>query len=144
VRDLLVGLFVISGMTAIAYLSLPLGGLTTRTGQMELFASFDEIGGLRPRAQVVVGGVRVGQVESVELDDDYRARVKLRVDEHLPLPEDTSAAILTSGLLGDQYIALEPGGSDVMLDSGAEIQYTQSAIVLERIVGRMVQNLGDQ
>ncbi len=143
VRDLIVGLFVIAGFTAIAYLSVSLGGLTyTGPGGLFLTAKFDEIGGLAPRAQVVVGGVKVGQVTAIDLDEDYRAEVTLEVNGNLAVPEDSSASILTAGVLGDQYIALEPGGSDAMLQTGDEVPYTQSAIILERLIGKLVQNFG--
>jgi phospholipid/cholesterol/gamma-HCH transport system substrate-binding protein len=142
-RDLLVGLFVLGGVAAVAYLSITLGGLTyTGPGGLTLFASFDEIGGLGPRAPVVIGGVRIGEVKAVELDADFRARVELELDSSLQLPEDSSAAIYTQGVLGDQYVSLEPGASDLMLASGQDITYTQSATVLEKLIGRVVQSLG--
>jgi phospholipid/cholesterol/gamma-HCH transport system substrate-binding protein len=142
-RDLLVGAFVLAGLTAIAYLSVTLGGASYRgPSELQLFATFDEVGGLTHRSQVVIGGVKVGQVERIALDEDFRARVTLRVDGALELPDDSSASILTLGLLGNQYIALEPGGSDTMLGAGDEITFTQSAVILERLIGRMVQNFG--
>ena len=142
-RDLLVGLFVLGGVGALAYLSITLGGLAyTGPGGLTLFASFDEIGSLGARAPVVIGGVRVGEVKAIGLDADFRARVELELDAALELPEDSSAAIYTQGVLGDQYVALEPGASDVILTSGQEITYTQSATVLEQLIGRVVQSLG--
>jgi phospholipid/cholesterol/gamma-HCH transport system substrate-binding protein len=141
-RDLMVGVFVLIGLAALAYLSVSLGGLTyANTGGLRLVAVFDEIGGLKPRAQVVVGGVKVGQVAAIELDPDFRARVTLDLDSGLEIPDDTSASILTSGLLGDKYVALEPGGSEEMLPQGGTITFTQSAVVLERLLGRVVQSL---
>lgn len=143
VRDTVVGLFVLAGLLAIAYLSYSLGGLAYDGPRgLRLYATFDEIAGLRPRAQVVVGGVKVGVVEAIELDADFRARVVMNVDPALALPDDSSASILTSGLLGDNYIALEPGGSERILQGGEEIPFTQSAVVLERLIGRVVQGLG--
>jgi len=142
-RDTLVGVFLLAGFAAIAYLSVSLGGLTyADSGGLEISAVFDEIGGLKPRAQVVVGGVKVGQVRRIELADDFRARVVLELDRELPLPDDSSASILTAGLLGDQYIAIEPGGSEQPLADGGSITYTQSAVVLERILGKLVQSFG--
>lgn len=143
VRDTWVGLFVLLGLLAVAYLSFSLGGLSYRgEGGLELVATFDEIGGLKPRSQVVIGGVKVGQVKQIDLDADLRARVTLDLQPDLRLPADTSASILTAGVLGDQYVALEPGGEEDVLRPGDEIAYTQNAFVLERLIGRVVQNLG--
>jgi phospholipid/cholesterol/gamma-HCH transport system substrate-binding protein len=142
-QELWVGAFVLGGLAAIAYLSVAIGGL--RAGGpdgRDVVAKFDEVGGLKTRARVVIGGVKVGQVKSIALADDFRARVTLDVDERLALPSDTSASILTSGVLGDQYIALEPGAEETTLGAGDEIQFTQSAVVLERLIGKLIQNLG--
>lgn len=142
-RELWVGLFVLVGLAALAWLSFSVGGVESlRSGGLQLIATFDEIGGLKQRAQVVIGGVRVGQVKKIELADDFRARVTLDVDRNLQLPADTSASILTAGVLGDQYIALEPGGDPETLQSGEQIQFTQSAVILERLIGKLIQNLG--
>jgi phospholipid/cholesterol/gamma-HCH transport system substrate-binding protein len=142
-RELWVGLFVLVGLLALAWLSFSVGGVESlRAGGLQLVATFDEIGGLKKRAQVVIGGVRVGQVKSIDLADDFRARVTLDVDQKLELPADTSASILTSGVLGDQYIALEPGGDPEPLRSGEQIQFTQSAVILERLIGKLIQNIG--
>jgi phospholipid/cholesterol/gamma-HCH transport system substrate-binding protein len=142
-RELWVGLFALVGLAALAWLSFSVGGVESlRAGGLQLTATFDEIGGLKKRAQVVIGGVRVGQVKSIDLADDFRARVTLDVDHRLALPADTSASILTSGVLGDQYIALEPGGDPEMLRPGEQIQFTQSAVILERLIGKLIQNIG--
>ena len=138
-RDLLVGMFVLAGLGAIAYLSLSVGGLSARVpGGLTVFADFDEIGGLKPRAQVVISGVKVGQVASIALDESYRARVKLDLDERLKLPVDTSASIMTSGLLGDRYVSLQLGGETDVLKPGDRIAMTESAVVLERLIGKLV------
>ncbi|MDJ0866442.1 MAG: outer membrane lipid asymmetry maintenance protein MlaD [Myxococcota bacterium] len=143
-RDLWVGIFVLAGLGAIAYLSVQIGGVSYRgPGGLQLYATFDEIGSLKHRAQVVVGGVKVGQVKSIALDTDFRARVLFEVDGDLELPIDTSASVLTAGVLGDQYIALEPGGEEDILAPGDEIEYTQSAVVLERLIGKVLNSLGD-
>ena len=142
-QELWVGVFVLAGLVAIAYLSIAIGGLRAGgPGGRAIIATFDEIGGLKQRARVVVGGVKVGQVQSIELAKDFRARVTLDVDAKLALPSDTSASILTSGVLGDQYVALEPGAEETTLAAGDEIQFTQSAVVLERLIGKLIQNLG--
>ena len=138
-RDLLVGLFVLAGLGAIAYLSLSVGGLSARgPGGLTVYADFDEIGGLKPRAQVVISGVKVGQVVSIALDDNYRARVKMDLDARLKLPIDTSASIVTSGLLGDRYVSLQLGGEPETLKPGDRIAMTESAVVLERLIGKLV------
>ncbi len=142
-REFWVGLFVLGGLAALAALSFQVGGVNYRgPGGLELNAVFDEVGSLKPRAQVVVGGVKVGQVKEIRLDEDFRARVYLELDGGLALPSDTSASILTAGVLGDQYIALEPGGEEGTLADGDQVQYTQGAVILERLIGKLVQSLG--
>lgn len=146
IRDLLVGVFVLSGLAALGYLSIQLGGATySGPGGLKLYASFDEVGGLAPRSPVVIGGVKVGQVKEIELspNGDFRARVMIDIDSNLKLPDDTAASILTQGVLGSQYIGLEPGGSETTLAEGGEITYTQSAVVIERLIGRVIQSLGN-
>ena len=138
-RDLAVGLFVLLGLGAIAYLSLQVGGLST-TGGLELHANFTQIGGLAERSPVVISGVKVGKVTHIELSDDLRARVTLDVDKKLELPVDTSASIRTAGLLGNQFIELEPGAEDKLLEAGGEISLTESALSIEKIVGSLVHN----
>jgi phospholipid/cholesterol/gamma-HCH transport system substrate-binding protein len=138
-RDLLVGCFVLAGLGALAYLSLNVGGLSYRgAGGLPLFAKFDEIGGLKPRAQVVISGVKVGQVKQITLDDSYRARVGIDLDGRLKLPVDTTASIMTSGLLGDRYISLQLGAEQETLEPGEEITFTESAVILERLIGKLV------
>ncbi|HYD50858.1 MAG TPA: outer membrane lipid asymmetry maintenance protein MlaD [Terriglobales bacterium] len=140
-RDLIVGLFVLAGLIALAFLSLSVGGLSLRNnGGMMLYANFDQIGGLKPRAPVMISGVKVGQVEMIKLADDFRARVELDVDPKLQLPVDSSASILTAGLLGDQYILLQPGGEEAVLKAGEEIEMTESAVILERLIGQFIHN----
>lgn len=138
-RDIIVGAFVLLGVVAIGYLSIQVGGLSyTGPGGLSLEARFDEIGGLSPRAPVVISGVKVGQVTEIELDDDLRARVLLDLDSALELPIDTSASIRTEGLLGSQYIALEPGGEIDLLQPGDTIDFTESAINIEKLIGTLV------
>jgi phospholipid/cholesterol/gamma-HCH transport system substrate-binding protein len=142
-RDLVVGLFVLAGLAALAYLSVRIGGMAyTGPGGLRIYATFDEIGGLRPRAPVAIAGVKVGQVSEIRLDDDLRARVMLDLDPSLQLPSDSSARIVTSGLLGDQFITLEAGAEEDMLDTGDEIDFTESAISLESLIGKFVNDAG--
>jgi phospholipid/cholesterol/gamma-HCH transport system substrate-binding protein len=145
-RDFLVGLFLLAGIAAIALLSFSVGGSTYRgPGGLELSVTFDQVGGLKPRAPVVIGGVKVGQVKEITLSPtgDFRARVLMDVDQSLKLPDDTAASILTQGVLGSQYVGLEPGGSETLIADGGEITYTQSAVVIERLIGRVIQSLGN-
>ena len=140
-RDLTVGLFVLAGMAAVAYLSFNVGGLSYGgPGGLTLYASFDQTGGLKARAPIVISGVKVGQVIGIDLDDDYRARVSMDVDRALELPIDTSASITTAGILGDRYIALQLGAEDEILTDGEEISFTESAVILERLIGQIVHN----
>ena len=136
-RDLAVGLFVLIGLLAVGYLSLRVGRLETRGG-LVLYANFAQIGGLAERAPVVISGVKVGKVTKIQLADDLRARVTIDVDDKLQLPVDTSASIRTAGLLGDQFIELEPGAEDQLLGSGGEITLTESALSIEKLVGNLV------
>jgi len=142
-RDLAVGLFVLVGLATIGYLSIQIGGISyTGPSGLVLYASFDEVGGLRTRAPVEIGGVTVGRVKAIGLDKDLRARVTMDLDPSLKLATDTSAAIRTQGLLGDQFVALEPGGEEETLVSGEEIAFTESALVFERMIGRLVHDAG--
>ena len=142
-RDLLVGIFVMLGLGAIAYLTLSVGGGSFRRGDsLSLIADFDELGGLKPRAPVVISGVKVGQVRAIDLGQDYRARVTLDLQPGLELPNDTSASIVTSGLLGDRYISLQLGGDTQVLKNGDTLTFTESAVLLERLLGKLVHNVG--
>jgi len=142
-RDFLVGCFVLAGIGAIAYLSLRVGGLASAPpGGLSLYATFDEIGGLKPRAAVVVSGVKVGQVTTIALDQNYRARVALDLDPRLELPVDTTASIVTAGVLGDRYVELQLGGDPQHLKPGEEIGFTEPAVILERMLGKFIHNVG--
>ena len=136
-RDVLVGLFVLAGLGALAYLSVSVGGLSY-DGGFHLFAAFDQTGGLKPRAPVVISGVKVGQVTSITLDENYRARVALDLEPNLELPVDTTASIVTAGVLGDRYVSLQLGGEEESLKPGDEITFTESAVILERLIGKLI------
>jgi phospholipid/cholesterol/gamma-HCH transport system substrate-binding protein len=107
---------------------------------LTLYASFDEIGGLKARAPVVISGVKVGQVTDIELNDQFRARATLELDPDLAIPADSSVSIVTSGLLGDRYLSLQIGGEEDVLRSGDEIAFSESAVLLERLIGTFVYN----
>lgn len=141
--DLWVGLFVAIGLIALLFLALKAGNMSAISFQKtyNVSAKFDNIGGLKPRAPVKSAGVVVGRVSSIGFDDQsYQATVTLNLDERYQFPKDTSAKILTSGLLGEQYIGLEPGGDVDMLISGGKITQTQSAIVLENLISQFLFN----
>ena len=141
VRDFVVGLFVLAGLGAVAYLSINVGGLSYNgPGGLTLYASFDQTGGLKTRAPVVISGVKVGQITKIELGSDYRARATLDLDPKLALPTDTTASIQTAGLLGDRYVALQLGGEEQTLKAGDELTFTESAVILERLIGKLVHN----
>jgi phospholipid/cholesterol/gamma-HCH transport system substrate-binding protein len=142
-RDLIVGSFVLVGLAALAYLSLQVGGLELgRAEQITLRATFDDIGGLSVRAPIRIAGVRIGQVSSIDLDDDLRARVSMEVQEGVGLSIDSSAAIRTAGLLGDQFISVELGAEDEVLGNGEEFAFTESALSIDKLVGRLVHDAG--
>ena len=143
VRDFLVGCFLLLGIAAMAYLSMRVGGLGSGPpGGLTLFATFDETGGLKPRAPVEISGVKVGQVKAITLDKGYRARVELDLMPALVLPSDTSASIVTSGVLGDRYVQLQLGGDTENLKNGEDLTFTESAVILERLIGKFIHNVG--
>ena len=142
-RDLVVGLFVLVGLGALAYLSLQVGGLEFGSQKkIVLRATFDDIGGLSARAPVRVAGVKIGQVSGISLDDDLRATVSMEIETGLDLSIDSSAAIRTAGLLGDQFIAVELGAEDESLQDGEEFSFTESALSIDKLVGRLVHDAG--
>lgn len=142
-RDLIVGLFVLVGIGALAYLSLQVGGLEFGAKEtIGLRATFDDIGGLSVRAPVKVAGVKVGRVSNISLDKDLRAVVSLDLDQGVALSIDSSAAIRTSGLLGDQYIAVDLGAEDESLQDGEEFSFTESALSIDKLIGQFVHNAG--
>ncbi len=142
-RDLIVGLFVLCGLAALAYLSLRVGGLEFGGPErITLRATFDDIGGLSVRAPVRVAGVKVGQVSRIELDDDLRAEVFLEIETGVGLSVDSAAAIRTSGLLGDQFVAVELGAEDEVLKAGEEFAFTHSALSIDSLIGRFIHDAG--
>jgi len=136
-----VGLFLLIGVAAMIWLALKVGNWSpTTTHDYEVTARFDNIGGLTMKAPVTLAGVTIGRVASIGIDaDDYSARITLQIDQaHDNLPTDTSAAILTSGLLGAQYVGLDPGAEETYLKDGDRIEITQSAVVLEHLIGQIL------
>ncbi|MFN0163322.1 MAG: outer membrane lipid asymmetry maintenance protein MlaD [Burkholderiales bacterium] len=141
--DLWVGLFVMAGFAAILVLALKAGNLAafSFSETYQVLAKFDNIGGLKARAPVKSAGVVVGRVVKIAFDDQtYEAVVTLALDKRFSFPQDTSAKILTAGLLGEQYLGLEAGGDSKKLADGGRIKSTQSAMVLENLIGQLVFN----
>jgi phospholipid/cholesterol/gamma-HCH transport system substrate-binding protein len=139
--DLWVGIFVVTGLAALAVLALKVGNLSTynMSETYQLQAYFSNIGGLKSQASIKSSGVLVGRVAQISLDPKrYEAKVIMTIDKRYQFPKDTFANILTSGLLGEQYIGLIPGGDEEFLKAGDELKKTQSAIVLEDLIGRFL------
>jgi phospholipid/cholesterol/gamma-HCH transport system substrate-binding protein len=142
-NDVWVGLFVLIGGAALVFLALQAANLLTLSFQptYQVAAKFDNIGGLKPRTAIKSAGVVVGRVESITFDDkSFQARVTLALEDRYQFPKDSSLKILTSGLLGEQYIGIEAGADDKMLAAGDTITSTQSAVVLENLIGQFLYN----
>jgi phospholipid/cholesterol/gamma-HCH transport system substrate-binding protein len=141
--ETLVGVFVLLGLAALLFLALKaanLGNFNTEA-TYSITARFDNIGGLKVRAPVRSAGVTVGRVKAITLDGKtFQGVVSMDLRRDFQFPKDSSAKILTSGLLGDQYVGLEPGSADDNLAPGATITQTQSALVLENLIGQMLFN----
>ncbi len=144
--DLWVGIFVVVGIAAILFLALKVGNMGSFDSAQAYMvkASFDNVGGLKVRAPVKSAGVVVGRVTEIAFDGStYEAKVSLNLDTRYKFPKDTSAAIMTSGLLGEQYVALEAGGDQKMLIQGDTLKITQGAVVLENLIGQFLYNKAD-
>ena len=140
-NDLWVGLFVMLGAAALVFLALQSANLLSLSFQSgyRITAKFDNIGGLKPQAAVRSAGVVVGRVESITFDDKtYQARVTLAMESRYAFPKDSSLKILTSGLLGEQYIGIEAGADEKNLANGDVVTATQSAVVLENLIGQFL------
>lgn len=142
--DTLVGLFITTGIIALLFLGMQVSNLAPfgYEGGYIIQAKFSNSGGLKVRSPVLIAGVRVGRVQAIMLDQDsFESVVKMLIDpQYKTLPDDTSASIYTAGLLGEQYVNLEPGGSDKFLQQNSNIDITQSALVLEEIIGQFLFN----
>ncbi len=140
--EIWVGLFIAAGMAALFMLAMQVSNLTVVSSDegYTVTAKFDNIGGLKVRSPVTVAGVRVGRVSNIGFDPQtFQAVVSLNIsNQYNELPLDTSASIFTAGLLGEQYIGLEPGGDMEMLKEGDELMLTQSALVLEQLIGQFL------
>jgi len=139
--DVWVGLFVLLGAAAVLFLALQAGNMSSLsfTGTYVITGKFDNIGGLKPQAPVKSAGVVVGRVGDITFDDKtFQANVSLDLDENYQFPKDSSLKILTAGLLGEQYIGIEPGGDTKNLVDGDRINRTQSATVLEDLINQFI------
>ena len=139
-----VGLFLLAGILALLLLALRVSGLspTASTDTYKLYANFDNIAGLTVRAKVTMAGVTIGKVTAIDLDrDNYMARVTVQLEKAVDnLPVDSTASILTAGLLGEKYIGISVGGEDAILKDGGTIHDTQSSLVLEDLIGKFLLN----
>jgi phospholipid/cholesterol/gamma-HCH transport system substrate-binding protein len=141
--DLWVGVFVVAGVGALLFLALKVGNLATFSNNQtyQVHAKFANIGGLKERAPIKSAGVVVGRVQGIRFDNEsYEAIVSMNLDAGYQFPRDTTAKILTSGILGEQYVGLEAGGDGVMLKSGDRLRLTQSAVVLENLISQFLFN----
>ena len=144
------GLFVLLGFAALAFLTTQLPGASLKFGSgpptYSVTAKFDNIGDLKPGSPVTMAGVTIGRVESIRFDPkDFKAAVTLRIEnQYSEIPEDSDASIQTAGLLGGKYIGIGPGGSETFLKEGGQIEFTQSAIVLESLVNKFFANMASK
>jgi phospholipid/cholesterol/gamma-HCH transport system substrate-binding protein len=139
--DLWVGMFVVAGFVALTILALKVGNMGSFGGAetYQLSAPFTNIGGLKPRAAVKSAGVVVGRVAEITFDNDkFMAKVTMNVEKRYKFPKDSSASILTAGLLGEQYVGIEGGAEEAMLAGGDTIKLTQSAVVLEKLISQFM------
>lgn len=142
IQDTLVGLFVASGIAGLFFLALQVSNLRSFSNEdtYRVSARFSNSGGLKVKSQVSVAGVLVGRVGAIRLDrQTFESIVEMDIEsKYNTLPDDTSASIYTAGLLGEQYISLEPGGSEQTLKDGSQIEITQSAVILEQVIGKFL------
>jgi phospholipid/cholesterol/gamma-HCH transport system substrate-binding protein len=139
----MVGLFVLLGMLAIVFLALKAANLASFSldSTYDLKARFDNIGGLKAGAPIKSAGVTVGRIQAIAFDNkEFKGVVTMSIDSRYRFPTDTSAKILTAGLLGDQYIGLDPGGEEKNYQPGDTIVMTQSAVILEDLIGKVLYN----
>jgi phospholipid/cholesterol/gamma-HCH transport system substrate-binding protein len=143
-QDTLVGLFVASGIAGLFFLALQVSNLSsfsfTQQNSYTITASFENTGGLKVKSPVSAAGVKIGRVSAINFDPKtYQSVVVMNIDaQYNTLPDDTTASIFTAGLLGEQYVSLEPGGSDDFLKNDGKIEITQSAIILEKAIGQFL------
>ncbi len=141
-QDTLVGLFVASGIVGLFFLALQVSNLSSfvEEDSYTITARFENSGGLKIKSPVSASGVKIGKVSNISFDPDtYQSVVQMSIySKYNTLPDDTTASIFTAGLLGEQYVNLEPGGSDIFLQNGGKVEITQSAIILEKAIGQFL------
>ena len=141
-KDTLVGLFVASGIAGLFFLAMQVSNLSSFTEEdsYTIIARFENSGGLKPKSPVSAAGVKIGKVKSIRFDPKtYESVVQMSINsQYNTIPDDTTASVFTAGLLGEQYVSLEPGGSDVYLQNDGQIEITQSAIILEKAIGQFL------
>ncbi len=146
--ETLVGMFLLLALMALTILAFKVSGLTTLFPPKSyvISAAFDDIGGLKVRSPVKIGGVQVGEVDAINLDaQSFKAIVKMRIyDQFNDIPDDSSAGIFTAGLLGDNYIAITPMYNTTFLKNGSVLEYTNSAMVLEKLIGQFIYKMGGE
>lgn len=146
--EIMVGAFVVLAIIAMVMLSLQVSNLASygqNKGGYKIKAQFENVGGLKVRSPVSAGGVRVGKVSSIRYNnEEFTAVVTIEVEGDYKFPIDTSASILTAGLLGEQFVGLSPGGDEEYLADGGEIEITQSALVLEQVIGQFLYSKSEE
>ncbi|MFH1973950.1 MAG: outer membrane lipid asymmetry maintenance protein MlaD [Pseudomonadota bacterium] len=134
-----VGIFVLLGLICVSYLTIKLGKIELiGDNNYPVYARFQSVSGLKQGAHVEIAGVKVGTIESISLDKDKKAIVKMKIEKGLVLTDDVIASVKTSGIIGDKYIKISPGGSDIILKPGEMITETESALDLEELVSKYV------
>ena len=146
--ELMVGLFVALGIAALLMLSLKVSNLGSFWGnhEYEISAYFSNVGGLKIKSPVKMGGVKIGSITDIQYDDNkFQALVKMKISaKYIKIPQDTSAVIYTAGLLGEQYVGFEPGGDDPFLKNGSQMTLTQSAVILEQLISRVLYQFAEK
>ncbi|MFW5443319.1 MAG: outer membrane lipid asymmetry maintenance protein MlaD [Methylococcaceae bacterium] len=140
-QDTLVGLFVACGIAALFFMAMQISNLSSfsKDNIYSITAHFENSGGLKIKSPVSLAGVRIGRVANISIDkDSYESVVEMDIDSQYKLPDDTTASIFTAGLLGEQYVSLEPGGSEDFLEHNGLIDITQPAIILEQVIGQFL------
>ncbi len=146
IQDTLVGLFVASGIAALFYMAMQISNLGFAQDETyTMTANFDNSGGLKVKSAVSLAGVAIGRVSKISIDtENYESIVEMQIESQYQLPDDTTASIFTAGLLGEQYIHLEPGGSEEYIAENGAIDITQSAIVLEDVIGQFLIKMAEK